>query len=369
MTFFVQSGDVFTPTQGRDSMLDALPIGNYIVIQTMQGFMFKRTDKFNDTGRMYGNITKRAERILNTFSDRPRTTGVLLAGEKGSGKSQLARLVSQMGYERDMPTIIINAPFHGDGFNELLASIEQPAIIMMDEFEKVYSEREHQEAVLTLLDGMMTSKKMFLLTVNDKYKVNDHMKNRPGRIFYALDFAGLEIEFIREYCADNLNNQDETESIVKVSAMFKAFNFDMLKALVEEMNRYDETAFEALEMLNAKPMETSSGVTYEVKVTSPSGLVSEVAETSDIPLSGGRDAVGLMATWSKPSEGFEKWVDELGIYEDDVEDENHHRHFAVAGKDLRKIDVDTGKYEYTSEGFTILFKRKVPTVQYNWADF
>ena len=35
--------------------------------------------------------------------------------------------------------------------------------------------------------------------------------------------------------------------------MFAQFNFDMLKALVEEMNRYNESPSEALRMLNAKP--------------------------------------------------------------------------------------------------------------------
>jgi phage protein U len=349
-------------------MLTALPVGNYIVIETMQGFMFKRTDTFDEPGRMYGTINKRAKRIMTTFMDRPRTTGVLLAGEKGSGKSQLARVVSRLGYEENMPTIIINAPFHGDGFNQLLASIEQPAIILMDEFEKVYSDESHQEAVLTLLDGMMTSKKLFVLTVNNKYRVNDHMKNRPGRIFYSIDFQGLEIEFIREYCEDNLSNKEEIENIVKVSAMFKAFNFDMLKALVEEMNRYDETAFEAMEMLNAKPMDTSSGVTYEVVVTSPSGFKSNTFTASDIPLSGGREAVGIMATWPKPPEGFQKHLEELGMYEEDVDDDEFERHIAVSGKELRKIDVDSGKYEFKSGEFTVLFKRKVPTTQ-TWIDF
>jgi hypothetical protein len=39
----------------------------------------------------------------------------------------------------------------------------------------------------------------------------------------------------------------------------------MLKALVEEMNRYNETPQEALEMLNAKP-EFDSGTEYNVKI-------------------------------------------------------------------------------------------------------
>lgn len=358
MTFFIQNGDLFSPTPGRDSMLETLPVGNYIVVETMSGYKFQRVEAFSDPGRMYGNINKRAKRIMDTFIDRPRTTGVLLSGEKGSGKSQLARIVSRLGYENDMPTIIINNPFHGDAFNQLLATIEQPAIILMDEFEKVYSENEYQEAVLTLLDGMMTSKKLFVLTVNNKYKVNEHMKNRPGRIYYALDFSGLEVEFIREYCEDNLKKLDEIENIVRISAMFKAFNFDMLKALVEEINRYGETAFEVIEMLNAKPFEPDLTVTYEVIVTSPSGYQSEKFETTEIPLSGSpRNSLYIYAPYRKPSTGAKAWAKELGFYLDD-EEEDFQRNVLVNSKDLRKVDVDSGHYEFKSDDWSILYKRK-----------
>jgi hypothetical protein len=89
------------------------------------------------------------------------------------------------------------------------------------------------------------------------------MRNRPGRIFYSLDFKGLEQDFIMEYCADNLDNVDQTPSVCRVAAMFDQFNFDMLKALVEEMNRYEETASEAMRMLNAKP-EFSGDSKYKV---------------------------------------------------------------------------------------------------------
>lgn len=362
MTFFMQSGDTFAPTAGRDSMLNSLPVGNYIVIDTMMGMMFKRVDSFGDPGRMYGNINKRAERIMNTFMDRPRTTGVLLSGEKGSGKSQLARNVSRLGYEQGIPTILVNAPFAGDAFNSLLASIEQPAIILMDEFEKVYSEQEQQEQVLTLLDGMMTSKKLFVMTVNNKYRVNEHMKNRPGRIFYALDFAGLEPEFIREYCDDNLADKTQIENVMKISAMFSAFNFDMLKAMVEEMNRYDESAFEAVEMLNAKPFETGSDTTYEVVVTSPNGVTSVVNETTDIPLGGGRSRSIVYTSFEKPDKDFDLWKKELAWSEDEIEESDYTKHFVVEGKALRRLNADKGVYEFTSGDFTVVYTRKEKVV-------
>lgn len=359
MTFFTQAGDLFTPTSGKDTFLDSLPVGNYIIVETMSGLKFQRVDSFGDPGRMYGNIDKRADRIMSTFLDRPRTTGVLLSGEKGSGKSQLARNVSRLGYEQGIPTILVNAPYCGDGFNALLASIEQPAIVLMDEFEKVYSHQEQQEQVLTLLDGMMTSQKLFVLTVNDKYKVNNHMKNRPGRIFYALEFQGLEAEFIEEYCQDNLNNKEEIPNVLKISALFQAFNFDMLKALVEEMNRYDEGAFDACEMLNAKPFSTESTTTYDVTVTTPDGHVAKT-EASDLPLGGSdRERTGLYANFEKPTDDFEKWAKDLGFDEEEIEDESFYKHFIVNGRDIKALDPINGKYEFKdSEGFTFTFKKK-----------
>lgn len=362
---FTQNGDLFAPTAGPESLFDTLPVGNYTIVETMSGLMFKRFKDFEEPGRMYGKITDRAERILNTFMDRPRTTGVLLSGEKGSGKSQLARNISRAAYEMDIPTIIVNAPFFGDGFNNLLASVQQPAIILMDEFEKVYAQDEIQEQVLTLLDGMMTSKKLFVLTVNNKYRVNEHMKNRPGRIFYAIEFDGLEPEFIREYCEDNLDDQDETDNVLKISALFKAFNFDMLKAMVEEMNRYKESAFDVIEMLNAKPMENFGGTTYDVTVVFK-GCTSQVTQTNELPMDAHRGQVGFHVNFDLPKAGTKErtaLVNAFGYDKEDFDDDEEtiSKAWYIQSKNLTKIDVETGQYEFTTDdGAVISLVRKVP---------
>jgi len=90
---------------------------------------------------------------MRTFTDRSNSTGVLLTGEKGSGKTLLAKHLSIMGYDMGIPTIVINSAWTGDSFNKLIQDIEQPLIVMFDEFEKVYN-REEQEKMLTLLDGV-----------------------------------------------------------------------------------------------------------------------------------------------------------------------------------------------------------------------
>lgn len=253
---FLQKDTIYTVAD-RESMtyLDKLPGGNYLVKFSpfMGGYFFERIDSFTMDHKVYGNTTRHADRILATFKDRPASTGVLLSGEKGSGKTLLAKRISMnAATAEDIPTLIINTPLHGDDFNQFIQELKQPAILLFDEFEKVY-DSDQQDGILTLLDGVFASKKLFVMTCNEVHRINDYMRNRPGRIFYAINFDGLDAAFIREYCEDNLKNLQNIDSVCRTAVMFDRFNFDILKALVEEMNRYNETASEALELLNAKP--------------------------------------------------------------------------------------------------------------------
>jgi hypothetical protein len=68
-----------------------------------------------------------------------------------------------------------------------------------------------------------------------------------------IDFKGLTAEFIVEYCNDNLEDKSHIDQITKIATLFTEFNFDMLKAMVEDMNRYNETPQEVMRLLNAKP--------------------------------------------------------------------------------------------------------------------
>lgn len=267
MTYYIRNGNTFKVT--AEAELDihtTLPVGNYLIKEDPFGNMyFELVDSFEFTGKRYGDNIRNTERIMSTYLNRAVSTGVMLAGEKGSGKSLLAKMISIEAVKYDIPTIIINSPWCGDKFNKLVQDLEQPAVILFDEFEKVY-DRDEQELILTLLDGVFPTKKLFVLTCNDKYKVDSHMRNRPGRIYYMINFEGLEVDFIREYCYDNLQNTDHIQTICNVSSLFANFNFDMLKAMVEEMNRYGESPQEVMKILNISP-EFSERDTFDVSLT------------------------------------------------------------------------------------------------------
>lgn len=361
MSYFLKSGNTFrVSTKEAMDLHEKLPAGNYVVKEMpMDGPLYlEHIESFEIKGKRYGDLDKNTDRILNTFMDRTASTGVMLAGEKGSGKSLLAKNLAIEGAKRlDIPCIVINAPWVGDKFNAFMQMIEQPCMVLFDEFEKVY-DGDDQEKALTLLDGVFPSKKLFVLTCNDKWRVDQHMRNRPGRLFYMLDYKGLDANFITEYCNDNLKKslQKHTEKLCQIASLFAQFNFDMLKATVEEMNRYDEAPEQALRMLNVKP-EFDGGNKFTMKVIKDGEEVKETemerAEWSGNPLQ------GHINVHIKEYEGV---VDEEG----DADWEWATLRFIPS--DIKKIDSQAGKFVFANADGIQLVLSKVKEKTYSYYD-
>jgi hypothetical protein len=358
MSYFIKSGNTFKVAD-KDSLdiQERLPVGNYIVKQDQFGNFFLETvDSFEIKGKKYGDNDRNRDRVFNTFMDRSSSTGVMLTGEKGSGKTLLAKSLAIKCADNDIPTILINQPWRGEAFNSLLQDISQPCMVLFDEFEKVY-DHDEQEEMLTLLDGVFPSKKLFLITCNDKWRVNTHMRNRPGRIFYLLDFKGLSGEFIREYCYDNLVDKslNTIDSVVTVGSLFSEFNFDMLKALVEEMNRYGETAQEAMQMLNAKP-EFDDGSLYKVTVM-PVGHTQPLTERQ---LEGSDRWKGNPLTERNWNYGFDPEPDN---------DDGEWYNMKFMQQDLKKVEPTEGKFVFVNGAGDQLVLTREKEIKHNYYAF
>lgn len=357
MSYFLKSGNTYkVSTKAALDLHEILPVGTYTVgFDKMSGqFFLEQIEDFELKGKIYGNATRNADRIFRTFMDRPASTGVMLTGEKGSGKTLLTKQIAVNAALCGVPTIVINQPWCGEGFNAFMQMIEQPTIVLFDEFEKVY-DRDDQEKMLTLLDGVYPSKKLFLLTCNDKWRVDAHMRNRPGRIFYMIDFKGLEQEFIIEYCEDNLQAKEHIQKICSIASLFSEFNFDMLKAMVEEMNRYGETPAEVLKLLNAKP-EFSDESKYKVQLQI-NGIDMNEDQVEQREWHGNPLIKGVNIDY--------KVVENQGTEEECWDWEG----VRFSAHDLKQVDSATGKFVFMNEEGARLVLIKVKERAYHWDAF
>lgn len=257
MAHFLKNGNTFDVTnEANIDIRNELPVGTYSIMTAMnRGFYLEQQPDIVIDHKVYGDAQKNSNRIVNTFFDRKASTGVILQGEKGSGKTMLAKLLSNDLRKEGVVTLLVNSAFAGEAFNTFLSSITQPALVIFDEFEKVY-DPERQNNLLTLFDGTHSGHKLFVVALNDYNRLSSFMKNRPGRFFYSFTYDGLEESFVREYCEDNLLDKSKIDTVVNFSSTFNKFNFDMLKAMVEEMNRYNEGVSEVIKYLNVKPTDS-----------------------------------------------------------------------------------------------------------------
>mgnify|MGYP002776428584 CR=1 FL=1 len=358
MAHFLKSGNTYRVASNEAmDVRDKLPAGNYTIKVPPLGDMYlEHIEDFSIPSKVYGDCLKNTDRVITTFLSRPAATGVMLTGEKGSGKTLLTKNIAvELARQHDVPTIVINQPLCGENFNTFIQSIDQACIILFDEFEKVYSDND-QEAALTLLDGVFPSQKLFVLTCNDKWRINQHMRNRPGRIFYMIDFGGLEHEFIVEYCNDTLINKQYIEKVCAIAALFEQFNFDMLKALVEEMNRYNEAPADAMKMLNAKPEFNNKG-NFDVQMFAKNRLITEAELETKVwhgnPLNG-----HVQVEFDTDPEGKLNDTDENTWFTSEF-----------TPNELKTVEPQNGKFGYTNaDGDQLVLTRRKET-QYNYLAF
>jgi hypothetical protein len=268
---FLKNGDAWSLTpDGRMDVRDRLPAGNYTVCRNpLSGeYFLEETAAFTLPPKLYGKTERHAERILSTFKRRApgAQIGVCLSGTKGSGKTLLAKHIAKTS---ELPVIIVNTPFSDERFMRTMQGIEQEAVIIFDEFEKLY-DSDAQESILTLFDGVFTARnKVMVITCNNKYAVQSFFHNRPSRLRYSIAFEGLGAEFIREYCEDVLKDcHSYLDKIINLAVLCDEFNFDMLQTLVDELNRYGGEFEDAVEILNVKPLGNSKS-SWTLAVTTP----------------------------------------------------------------------------------------------------
>jgi hypothetical protein len=364
---FLKHGNAWSLTpNARLDVRDVLPAGNYTICKNPQSgeYFLEESESFSLPKKLYGKIQRHGERILASFKTRQADSqvGVFLSGTKGSGKTLLSKYISN---HSGLPVIIVNAPYTDDRFMRTIQGITQPAVVLFDEFEKLY-DQEEQESILTLFDGVYTAQnKIMIITCNDKWAVREFFHNRPSRLRYSINFEGLDAEFVEEYCADQLQDGKYLKSILTLLGATEEFNFDMLQTLVDELNRWGGDFEETLEILNVKPVATSRSK-WTLSVATPDEPSTKWKLTYGETIS--RNPLTYMQVGKHGHGCLEVGVKQIG---DDDDDDHDEIDLGLRNEHLYKVDPMNGTtvLKLTQRGHNFVVTIKEERLGNGWGIF
>lgn len=224
----------------------SLPIGTYelVRIESMAGenIYFQKIDDMKVAEKIYGSHKDKCNMILESYNAMNRSMGVILSGQKGSGKSLMLKMIAR---NSKLPVIIVRSYF--PSLSSILDKITQECVIVFDEFEKNFSmlnkDNRHDESsteqgdLLSMFDGLSSTKKLYVITCNDVCGINEYYFDRPGRFHYHITFTEPTIEEVIEYFADKVK-PERVLSEIDIYALYNKYNmsYDILRAIAFEIN-------------------------------------------------------------------------------------------------------------------------------------
>lgn len=232
---WLQKGNEFTLVEGEFDVVSKVKPGIYNVTKDLQGWhLEKYQDKFEFPFKIYDLQTDFIDYIIKTYHHTQGNLGVLMNGIKGSGKTVCAKVLANC---LELPVIIMkNWGPSNQEMIEYIGSFNFDCILFFDEFEKQFSEKD--STILQIMDGVynsLDSRRVFLMTTNELV-INKNLISRPSRIRYIKSFNDLELDSVKEYLNDNLEDKDKIEDVLSFVDTLADSTIDILKSIVTEIN-------------------------------------------------------------------------------------------------------------------------------------
>ena len=229
----LEAGKVYTLTHDRDLYMD------YLIED--KDFEFPTTYYLNDKD------IKFIDKTIYTFNNTEKmTTGVLLSGMKGSGKTLMAKKIAK---ESGLPIIVVDSKMCSDDIEPFFAKVTTDVCVIFDEIDKYWNTRY----LLTFLDGVKpTCKKMVIATCNDEKEINTYLNDRCSRIRYKKRFGGLEKDTVEGIINDIIGDKNKANAAAEyICSNVETISYDNVIIFGEEIKNNPEDSFDdIIEFLN-----------------------------------------------------------------------------------------------------------------------
>ena len=182
----------------------------------------------------------------NAFTD---TTGVMLAGTKGTGKTIMAKVLAK---ESNLPIIIVDPQYPEHRLIKYFKQISTPVCILFDEVDKSFD----TEKMLDFLDGLQkTSKKLVIMTCNNLHKVSEYLQDRCSRIRYLRKYTTDDnLEFLDILIKDmGIKNVEDVSKFCREN--IKLLSMDNIVAFLNEIKMLEDEDITLDEIISVMNIE------------------------------------------------------------------------------------------------------------------
>lgn len=242
MSNFIINGErIVTKPEGQD--YDLIPGKVYdLLFDNYEMYSYlKENGNLNMPKKIYEieEDTKFMDRVLLFHNSEYNNgnTGVLLAGDKGTGKSMLAKRIA---LKSNLPIIIVDSSYPLWQITKFFKKVKTETCIIFDEIEK-NPRTWPSEDLLTFLDGIQeTGKKIVIMTCNKTEGLDENLFDRCSRIRYYRKYKANANEiFIKEMIEDK--GLTPNQPLVDFIKRFTVKSFDNINSFLDEYKLYLET--------------------------------------------------------------------------------------------------------------------------------
>jgi len=250
-TKFIKIGNSinFKPvTEGLDYELESGKVYTVEIDNYTGEINLKAAPDFSMPNKIYETEedSRFVEKVLNYYNKSTvGTTGVMLSGLKGSGKTIM---VKNIALKSKLPIILIDKGFRPVYLIKLFTQLSDvDACVIFDEIDKL-GEDYDDDYLLKILDGINSSgKKLVLCTCNNEEELSEYLIDRCSRIRYWKVFDEVSASMIQKVLEDKLNDKKEIKSLTDfILENFAVVSFDNISSFVDEVNEYPTATFEEL---------------------------------------------------------------------------------------------------------------------------
>jgi len=245
--------------------------------------------------KLYGDVLKDVDHYFRTFERLKGNMGVMLVGQKGSGKTTTIMAMARTATMMDMPVIYCSQQYPAGMLEMVVRSLTQDVMFVFEEFDKQYSKQiensgnndtSAQDRLLSIFDGSVGGgKKLIVIAGNDSDRISQYLFDRPSRIRYTKYYSLLPLDVLVGYVRDNIKSKEEKTVMhfAKLSVLYDSLNFDMMAAMVDEMNHTPGlTVMGAMDLMFGGATKLRGTVLYHAKITYPDGRVENKTATERV---------------------------------------------------------------------------------------